>query len=220
MSKTRIVVWAFVAFVGLMPLNWLRLWATDGLSEGATFGSLLIGALVCWAIAGGVGFFLVVSARGIKRRQQLEEQELQELLSQPLVEIKPARALLKTGEKAYGAANAGLHELKTVGYSAGSKGISVRVAKGVTLRSGGMRGKAEKGVVQVATGELVITNERVIFAGDMKSFVIPLDSLLNTTNFSDGIGFSDNKTTYTLSIENSKERMVFAAIVDKVLRDR
>lgn len=218
MSMTRMLVWAFVAFFGLMPLNWLRLWLTGGLAEDATFASLFIGALVCWSIAGGIGYFLVVSARGIKRRQQVEEQELQELLNQPLVEVKPSRALLKTGEKAYGAVNASLQELKTVGYSAGSKGISVRVAKGVTLRSGGMRGKAEKGVVQVATGELVITNERVIFAGDMKSFAIPLDSLLNTTNFSDGIGFSDNKTTYTLSIDDNKARMLFAAIVDKVLR--
>ena len=75
------------------------------------------------------------------------------------------------------------------------------VSKNVTVRQGGSTGTVVKGIVNVATGELVITDKRVIFAGDGKSFVIPLDDLINTTNFFDGFGFSDSKwlTTITLA---------------------
>ncbi|GAC1379854.1 MAG: hypothetical protein NVSMB40_19520 [Aquirhabdus sp.] len=104
---------------------------------------------------------------------------MQQLLAQPLTEIRPAKALVKPGEKAYAAVMASLQEVKTVGYSAGTSGISVRVAKGVTLRTGGARGRAVKGMVSVATGELVITDKRLIFAGDSKSFAIPLEDLLS-----------------------------------------
>jgi len=73
-------------------------------------------------------------------------------------------------------------------------------------------------MVSVASGELVITDKRVIFAGDKKSFAIPLPDLLSSTNYADGFGFSDNKNTYTLATNNDRERLVFAATLDKVLR--
>ena len=96
--------------------------------------------------------------------------------------------------------------------------MSVRVAKGVTLRAGAIRGQAVKGMVSVASGELVITDKRVIFSGDKKSFAIPLQNLLNSTNYTDGFGFSDNKTTYTLTTKNDRERMLFVIALNKVLR--
>jgi hypothetical protein len=113
---------------------------------------------------------------------------------------------------------ASLQETKTVGYSAGSTGMSVRVAKGVTLRTSGTRGKAIKGMVSVSSGELVITDKRVIFAGDKKSFAIPLGDLINTTNYNDGFGFSDSKTTYTLTTDDDKARMLFSIALNKILR--
>jgi hypothetical protein len=136
-----------------------------------------------------------------------------------LSEVKPSKALLKHGEKAFATVIANLEEIKTVGYSAGSAGVSVRVAKGVTIRSGGMKGGAIKELVSVASGELVITDKRVIFAGDLKSFAISLDDLISTTNFSDGFGFSDNKSTYTLITHNENDRMRFAVVIEKLLRD-
>lgn len=210
--------WAFVALMGFVPFNWIRLWATDDAPKDATLTQFLVGTLICWGVAGALGYFLVVSARGIKIRKAKEEQEFQQLLAQPLTEIRPAQALIKAGEKAYGAVKASLQEFKTVGYSAGSTGMSVRVAKGVTLRTSGMRGKAVKGMVSVATGELVISDKRVIFSGDKKSFAIPLEDLLGTTNYTDGFGFSDSKTTYTLITSNDRDRMLFGVALNKVIR--
>lgn len=218
MSIWRFLSWAFVALMGFVPLNWIRLWVAGDIPKDATITQFFVGTLICWGIAGALGYFLVVSARGIKIRKAKEEQELQQLLAAPLTEIRPSQALVKAGEKAYGAVKASLQEVKTVGYSAGTTGMSVRVAKGVTLRTSGTRGKAVKGMVSVATGELVITDKRVIFSGDQKFFAIPLDDLLGTTNYSDGFGFSDSKTTYTLITNDERGRLLFAVALNKVVR--
>ena len=211
------MAWAIVAIAFLVPVNWIRLWIAGDIPKDATVVQFLIGTSICWGVAAALSYFLVVSARGIKIKKAKEDQAIQELLEAPLVEIRPARALIKTGEKAYGAVQASLQETKTVGYSAGTSGMSVRVAKGVTLRQSGTRAHAVKGTVGVADGELVVTDKRIIFAGDRKAFVIPLDDLINTTNYSDGFGFNDSKTTYTLITQGDRERLHFRIALDKVL---
>lgn len=217
MSLGRIVAWGLSALLAFIPLNWIRLWVIGDIPKDATLTQFIIGTLICWALAGGLGYFLVVSARGIKRRKEQEAIALKQLQAQPLTEIRPSKALLKPSEKAYAAVLANLMEVQTVGYSAGTAGVSVRIAKGLTVRTGGIRGKAEKGMVNVASGELVITDNRVLFSGDRKSFDIPLGKLLNATNYSDGFGFSDNKKTYTLTTANEADRVKFAVTLEKML---
>ena len=218
MSVGRMFSWAVAVFAAFIPLNWIRLWAAGDIPKDSTLIQLSVGILVCWGFAAGLSYFLVVSARGIKLRKTKDEQAMQQLLAQPLTEIRPSHALLKTSEKAYGAVMASLQETQTVGYSAGTSGVSVRVAKGVTLRTSGTRGKAVKGMVSVASGELVITDKRLVFSGDRKSFAIQLDDLLNTTSYTDGFGFSDGKTTYTLITTDDRDRMHFGIALNKVLR--
>jgi hypothetical protein len=96
--------------------------------------------------------------------------------------------------------------------------MSVHVAKGVTLRTSGTRAMPVKGMVEVAKGELVITDKRVIFAGDRKSFAIANGDLLNTTNYSDGFGFTDGNKTYTLTTPKGQAHTMFAVALHKVLR--
>lgn len=204
--------------MGFMPLNWMRLWAAGEIPKDTTTTQLLVGTAICWAIAWALAYFLVVSARGIRMRKEREELEFQQRLAAPLAEIHPSQVLIQAGEKAYGACHASLKEVKTVGFSAGTQGVSVRVAKGVTLRTSGTRGKAVKGLVSVSTGELVITDRRIVFSGDRKSFAIPLEDLLGTTNYADGFGFSDSKSSYTLVADNDRECQLFAVALNKVLR--
>lgn len=217
MSLGRIIGWVLAAFLAFVPLNWIRLWIIGDIPKSATLTEFLVGTLICWALAAGIGYFLVMSARGLKRRKEREAVALQQMLAEPLTEIRPSKAIIKPGEKAYAAVLANLMEVQTVGYSAGTAGVSFRIAKGVTVRTGGIRGKAEKEMVKAASGELVITESRVLFSGDRKSFDIPLAKLLNATNYSDGFGFSDNKKTYTLTTENDADRLKFAVALEKVL---
>ncbi|HEU0189620.1 MAG TPA: hypothetical protein VFQ97_06435 [Gallionella sp.] len=217
-SIGRLLSWIIVVIFFLIPVNWFRLWFVGDIPKSSTLGELLIGTLICWGVSAGLGYFLIVSARGIKLRKAKDEQAMQELLAQPLTEIKPKQALLKSGEKAYGSIFASLQEVQTVGYSGGTSGVSLRVVKGLTVRTGGIRAHAVKDAVIVASGELVITDRRVLFAGDRKSFDIPLESILNVNNYSDGFCFHDSKKTYTLITDNDRDRMVFAIALNKVIR--
>lgn len=62
-----------------------------------------------------------------------------------------------------------------------SSGVSVRVAKGFYYRAGSFEGLAEPDddLVSVSNGRLIITNQRVIFAGDTKSFSTDLAKILS-----------------------------------------
>jgi hypothetical protein len=80
-------------------------------------------------------------------------------------------------------------------YEGGSQGVSFRIAKGVSYRVGGHRGHivTDTAVVPISTGELIITNRRIIFRGDNKSFNLRLDKLLELNFYSDGVRLTDDK---------------------------
>ena len=68
-------------------------------------------------------------------------------------------------------------------YQGGSKGVSVRVAKGVTLRTSGHRGTFVQGTEQVTPicrgGTLVVTNQRAVYKGSLYSREFRWDKLLS-----------------------------------------
>lgn len=75
-------------------------------------------------------------------------------------------------------------------FRGGSAGVSVRVAKGVYLRTGGFRGRPveTEEMVYVDSGLLGVTTRHVYFAGDQKSFRVRHDRIVTITPYSDGIG--------------------------------
>ena len=222
MSKafSRGLAWFFAVLIALGGLMNLAVGLSDkgsGGMIGLAVGQLVLGSLWC-AYLYGSG----VNNKNLAKKSKLQDEEdmraLEVVAAAPLVEIRPSQALLKPDEKAYGAIAASLQEEKTLGYSAGTQGVSVRVAKGLTLRTSGTRAMPVKGMVEVAKGELVITDRRVIFAGDRKSFVLANADLINTTNYSDGFGFTDGAKTYTLTTGSGSAHKLFAVVLHKVLR--
>jgi len=122
--------------------------------------------------------------------------------------------VLQKQERAYWVEPASILEEKVVSrqFVGGSRGVSIRIMKGVSYRVGAYRGHVESrtGIVAVSTGDLVITSKRVIFRGDKKGFNTRLDKLLNVEMASDGITLTDG---------NSKPRVIVfptAANVDIV----
>ncbi len=96
--------------------------------------------------------------------------------------VVPSRAILKKSEIAAVEVSATLMGTeRTRVYQGGSRGMSFRVAKGVSFRVGAHRGTSHsvENEIEVASGELVITNRRVIFTGDQKSFAFNMDKLLS-----------------------------------------
>jgi len=75
-------------------------------------------------------------------------------------------------------------------YVGGSVGGSVRIAKGIYLRSSSFRGhpvdKTE--TVHIDTGTLGITDKNIYFSGKDKSFRVPYSKIVSFKPYSDGIG--------------------------------
>jgi hypothetical protein len=217
MSTARTVSWLVVLVTAYLPLKWL--YEYFPVAPNAHFTDVLVPSAVCLSISGALAFFLVKSAKGLEILRAKEEEALNKFAQQPLTPVRPTKALLQKGETAFATINAALKEIQTVGYSGGSRGMSVRVAKGVTLRSGGYRSHAVKGMVKVATGELVATNQRVIFAGDNKSFSIALNKLINVTPYTDGVGLHDEHKNYLLGCGDGFACKSFIVTLHKVLNE-
>ena len=126
-------------------------------------------------------------------------QTVNQIQNGALPNIHPTGLILQKGEIAHWEESANLLEEKVVkrGYVGGSQGASFRIMKGVTYRVGASKGQlvSETAVVPTSTGRLVITDRRVVFSGDKKSFNIKLDSILNLDMYTDGLNITDAKGT-------------------------
>lgn len=89
-------------------------------------------------------------------------------------------------------------------------GASVRVAKGFTIHTGGATSEGHEEWRPVACGDLVITNQRIVFSGDKLSRVIPLAKILSYD--SDEFAVAINSETY-------KKSMRFAVPNGLITRD-
>ena len=119
------------------------------------------------------------------------------------VEKSPVSVVLKPGEICYYQHPASVIVVKneTVGHTAGSQGISIRVTKGMTLHSGGTRGRAiKKNVFYDFPGFFTMTNKRILMTGE-KGFDFPVEKLTALTSYSDGLELQFGSKNYILSID-------------------
>jgi len=74
-------------------------------------------------------------------------------------------------------------------YIGSSKGVSIRVMKGVYYRVGAFKGHAIEHTerVHIDTGWLVLTTKNLYFAGQVKSIRLPYTKIVSFEPFSDGI---------------------------------
>ena len=75
-------------------------------------------------------------------------------------------------------------------YTGGSRGVSVRVAKGLYLRAGSFKGKpiVTKSLKNFGSGIFAITNKYIYFNSGEKNFKIPFNKILSINPFEDGLG--------------------------------
>jgi hypothetical protein len=106
----------------------------------------------------------------------------------------------------------------SLGYSGGRSGVSIKVAKGVRFRVGGHRGKMQYQTKTIRhRGTLYVTNKRVFFKSDTKSFQIFHGALLNYEVFSNGIIFQKEKTAFKVATKDTTNTEIFGLIMDRVL---
>lgn len=85
----------------------------------------------------------------------------------------------------------------TVGYSGRSSGVSVRVAKGITLHTSGSKGvPVKRNVMEKYPGTLYVTNEHIVMVSQKYGFEKKLNSLVSATQYRDGLAFQFGNTSY------------------------
>ena len=90
------------------------------------------------------------------------------------------------------------YEVKTkTKFVGGSRGVSLRVTKGVYYRVGGFKGERvqESATVHVDTGLMGLTTKHIYFAGSSKRFRINYRKIVAFESFSDGIGVQRDAQT-------------------------
>jgi hypothetical protein len=75
-------------------------------------------------------------------------------------------------------------------YVGGSRGVSLRIAKGVYYRTGAFKGERVQTseTIHADTGLLGVTNKHIYFSGPSKRFRIAYNKIVSFEPFSDGIG--------------------------------
>lgn len=128
------------------------------------------------------------------RKHNAAVSKLQNLIPQHPELLSPITTnaiILKKGEQAYlEIPNVSLVEPRAVRTSTGGYGGgSVRIAKGVSIRMGGGQGRSvsHDELMNIDSGELLLTNQRLIFVGAKKSSNIVLSKIMNLTAYSDGL---------------------------------
>ncbi|MFY3127602.1 hypothetical protein ACOTGA_23410 [Achromobacter xylosoxidans] len=114
-------------------------------------------------------------------------QRLENITANGISPVVTDKLIARSEEKAYFASQGTLYETKTVSVRHGGVSMRFQVAKGVSVSTGGGRSTPESKLVPVAEGELIATNQRVVFAGSGKSFDTPLSKIINVEYFNDGV---------------------------------
>lgn len=171
------------------------------------------------AMCCGIALVLIGLNRTKKKKaDQLEQQQQADTLQQRIAEVgaitelpvvSPSEMLsvifLNPGETCHYQvpANVLIYKNQVTGYTGGSAGVSVRVAKGVTLRSGSSRGKPiREDVPYTYPGVFTMTNQRFIMSGE-KAFEHPISKLTALGDFGgmQGITLQFGKTSHTILMQ-------------------
>jgi hypothetical protein len=150
---------------------------------------------------------------------------LREIATGNIPEVTVTNMVVQKGEKAYWAEVGKILEERVIRrrYEGGSHGVSIRIAKGLSYRVGAHRGQliADSAVVPVSYGELVITNKRIVFKGDKKSFSLKLEKILNIEFYSDGVNMSEESGKHRVVQFNESRNMdIIGSIISYAINNR
>lgn len=132
--------------------------------------------------------------------------------------IEHCSLILKNGEFACNEVQTYLTEIKSkaVGNKSSGGGISVRVAKGVYVRSGsGGSRKIYKNVTEKYFGSFIITNQRIVFLNNQKGFEIPYEKLTGLFSSGKDLTIQSKNKSYTIF---TNEPIVFEELIRAVTK--
>lgn len=193
-SKIVLILWTLNAFYMLFSdksdvnfLQWLIIW-------------LFCSFLLVWGTQ-------LISKK--KRKTSFQSKYAEKALAptDSLPVILTSNLLLSDGEICHYYEHATFVKTKNVvvGYSGGSHGTSIRVAKGISFRVGASKAAPVRGNVQEKTdGILSITNKRIIFSANKGAFDKKISALSAVTPYQGGIAFQFGEHQYPLETKESE----------------
>lgn len=195
------MVWtaAWTDFIICLLLGWLGIHkfrekkAGMGILYILTFGLFCIG----WFV--DVIRYLMAAIKG----ERIQGNRPKHLSADNALPVVPSNVMLSNGEVCHycGAATHVKTKNVVVGYSSGSHGTSIRIAKGMSVRLGAHKASPVRGDVQERTpGVLSITNKRVVFSGNKGAFDKKITALSAVTPYQNGIAFQFGDQQYPLEI--------------------
>lgn len=160
-----------------------------------------------------------IAAARIAARKQYISDVISGLKCAPVLDNDDSDLILQKSEKIYWKESASLIEMKTVGrhYEGSSAGISFRVARGVRFNVGRRSGHSvsDKAAIHTSSGCFIITNKRIAFVGDQKSFALKLESVLNIQPGTNGVKFTDGHgTSKMIEYYNHRNADVVCAVLN------
>lgn len=137
---------------------------------------------------------------------EVKAQKLSAIDTLSLPPIVSPRLFLKKDEVAYieQPATLTITENKVVGTTGRSSGVSMRVAKGMYVRTGGSGGrKIYDDITTTYDGILSVTNQRISFMQERKAFEIQLSKLTNTTSDDKTLILQQGNKSYALLTDDA-----------------
>ena len=142
-------------------------------------------------------------------------------------ELTPVRAsiILQENEQCFFVLDVHTKKEKVVSKNirGGSAGVSFRVAKGVTLRTGSAGGQIVNNTQMVidSTGRLIITNQRIIYASNKQNLECDLDKLLSYQVYSDGVQINPRRgKSWLLYADYEYSYQCLSTILDYILNPK
>lgn len=151
---------------------------------------------------------LGLSKQDLKRRKDvfMSDDQLLSIKSGVLPNLVDMALFMKPGERLVYSTLATMLETKrqAIGRRGGGAGVSVRVARGVSVHTGRSASQTVYGnITERFTGKMFITTERVVFSNAQKGFEQPLKKLTSVTPYSDGVQLQFGNRTFLFQLAAS-----------------
>lgn len=133
----------------------------------------------------------------------MTDQDLEQIQAGGLPVLTGVPVILADGEAAhfFGPARRYITKTKAVGRTGSGSGVSVRVAKGVSVSTGGGSSRTVYGeVTDTYSGAIVLTNRRIVFIHNQAGFECKISALTAMTPVDGSVVVQAGSKTYQFSV--------------------
>jgi hypothetical protein len=155
--------------------------------------------------------------RGREKLKTQWDRKKETLVTNGLPIIDPGTLNLTKNEVCHFMGNACFCKIKeeTIGYEGGSRGVSFRVTKGMSLKFGNYKGHSVKATTTKRTeGLIYLTSKKVVFSAISNSCIIKYDKIVTLNAFDNILQIQTEEKSYLFEV---KDDFNFLLILECIL---